>query len=64
MSTENDKFKVTLDVKHFTPEEITVKTVGDVIEVHGRHEEKKDDHGVISRDFTRKYTVPKSEDFS
>ncbi|CAK8678062.1 unnamed protein product [Clavelina lepadiformis] len=62
VTTEDDKFKVTLDVKHFTPEEISVKTIGNSIEVHGKHEEKKDDHGVISRDFTRKYTIPPNVD--
>jgi len=61
VTTDDEKFKITLDLKHFTPEEITVKTIGDSIEVRGKHEEKKDDHGVISRDFTRKYTIPPSE---
>ena len=60
VTTEDDKFKVSLDVKHFTPAELTVKTIGNYIEIRGKHEEKKDDHGVISRDFTRKYTIPSS----
>lgn len=29
-----------LDVKHFSPEEITVKVVGEHVEVHARHEER------------------------
>ena len=29
-----------LDVKHFSPEEIAVKVVGDHVEVHARHEER------------------------
>jgi len=45
-------------VKHFSPEELSVKTVGNYVEIRGKHEEKKDDHGVVSRDFTRKYTIP------
>ena len=61
VTTEDDKFKVTLDVKHFSPEELTVKTVGNYVEIRGKHEEKKDDHGVVSRDFTRKYTIPASK---
>nr|NP_001027772.2 heat shock protein HSP27-like protein [Ciona intestinalis] len=62
VTTDENKFKVTLDVKHFTPEEITVKTVDGSIEVHGKHHEKEDDHGVVSRDFTRKYTIPPNVD--
>lgn len=33
-------FSVLLDVKHFSPEEISVKVVGDHVEVHARHEER------------------------
>lgn len=33
-------FSVLLDVKHFSPEEITVKVVGEHVEVHARHEER------------------------
>lgn len=29
-----------LDVKHFSPEEIAVKVVGEHVEVHARHEER------------------------
>lgn len=61
VTTEEGNFKVSLDVKHFAPEELTVKTVGSYIEIRGKHEEKKDDHGAISRDFTRKYTIPPSK---
>uniref|UniRef100_H2Y8F5 SHSP domain-containing protein n=1 Tax=Ciona savignyi TaxID=51511 RepID=H2Y8F5_CIOSA len=62
VTTDDTTFKVTLDVKHFTAEEITVKTVNGAIEVHGKHHEKEDDHGVISRDFTRRYTIPPNVD--
>ncbi|KAI1289595.1 Alpha-crystallin A chain [Halotydeus destructor] len=58
----NDKnqFQVNLDVKHFSPEEVTVKHVDDdSIVVHGKHEEKSDEHGFISREFTRRYVLPK-----
>nr|XP_039268352.1 alpha-crystallin A chain-like [Styela clava] len=62
VSTVDGKYQILLDVKHFLPEEITVKTVGDTVEIKGSHDEKQDDHGVISRDFTRKYTLPKDVD--
>jgi len=62
VSTADGVFKITLDVKNFDPEDIKVKTVGDVVEIQGRHEEKKDEHGVVKRDFTRKYNVPSNVD--
>ena len=60
VTVDKDKFQVNLDVQHFSPEEITVKITGDnVIEVEGKHEEKEDEHGYISRRFVRKYKVPR-----
>ncbi|CAG4951834.1 unnamed protein product [Parnassius apollo] len=55
---EKDKFQINLDVQHFAPEEITVKTADDYVVVEAKHEEKKDEHGYISRQFTRKYALP------
>lgn len=40
VSTDPGHFSVLLDVKHFSPEEIAVKVVGDHVEVHARHEER------------------------
>nr|ADO28210.1 heat shock protein beta-1 [Ictalurus furcatus] len=57
-----DGWKVSLDVNHFAPEELTVKTKDGVVEITGKHEERKDEHGVISRSFTRKYTLPPGAD--
>ncbi|RWS09102.1 HSP21.5-like protein [Dinothrombium tinctorium] len=61
----NDKneFRVQLDVSHFTPEELSVKMLdNNVLVVEGKHEEKADEHGFISRQFTRKYTLPQDVD--
>lgn len=58
IKADKDKFQVNLDVQHFAPEEITVKTADGFIIVEGKHEEKKDEHGYISRQFTRKYALP------
>ncbi|CAH2245063.1 protein lethal(2)essential for life-like [Pararge aegeria] len=59
-SIKNDKdmFQVNLDVQHFAPEDINVKTVDGYIVVEGKHEEKQDKHGYISRQFTRRYALP------
>ena len=51
------KFQVKLDVTHFTPEEITVKVKGNNLLVEGKHEEKLDTQGYVSRQFTRRYTL-------
>jgi len=55
---DENKFSIKLDVSHFSPEEITVKTIDNAIVIHGKHEEKLDQHGWISREFTRKYALP------
>ncbi|CAL1300967.1 unnamed protein product [Larinioides sclopetarius] len=47
-----------LNVSHFKPDEISVKTVDNYIVIHGKHEEKTDEHGFIAREFTRRYMLP------
>lgn len=39
-----------------------MKVVGNNVIVEGKHEEQKDEHGWISRQFTRKYLVPEQCD--
>lgn len=58
IKADKDKFQVNLDVQHFSPEEITVKTADGYIVIEGKHEEKKDEHGYISRQFVRRYALP------
>ncbi|XP_076750321.1 protein lethal(2)essential for life-like [Xylocopa sonorina] len=58
VKNDKDKFRVILDVQQFKPEEINVKVVDNFIVVEGKHEDKEDDHGLISRHFIRKYMVP------
>lgn len=53
-----DGFNVCLDVQHFQPNEITVKTENNTVVVHAEHEQKQDEHGYISREFTRRYDLP------
>jgi len=57
-----DGFQVSMDVEHFAPNEISVKTVDNTVIIEGKHEEREDDHGSISRQFIRKYTLPKGFD--
>ncbi|XP_030633379.1 crystallin, alpha B, a [Chanos chanos] len=60
---DRDRFIINLDVKHFSPEELTVKIDGDAIVIHGKHEERQDEHGCVSREFCRKYKVPAGVDY-
>lgn len=60
--TGKDGFQLCMDVKDFAPNEISVKTVDDTIVVEGKHEERQDQHGYISRQFTRRYTLPDGYD--
>ncbi|XP_011868587.1 PREDICTED: alpha-crystallin B chain-like [Vollenhovia emeryi] len=56
---EKDDFHVAVDVQHFKPEEIDVKTVDDHLIITAKHEERRDDHGWVSREFVRRYKLPK-----
>ncbi|XP_058459838.1 protein lethal(2)essential for life-like [Malaya genurostris] len=57
-----DGFQVNVDVHQFHPEEISVKMANDYITVEGKHEEKQDEHGYVSRHFIRKYRLPDGHD--
>lgn len=51
-------FEECIDVQHFKPEQISVKVEKNSILVHAKHEEKQDEQGFISREFTRRYELP------
>lgn len=59
-----DGFQVSLDVQQFEPKEIVVKACDNQVIVEGKHEEKDDHHGTISRHFVRKYSLPKDIDIA
>lgn len=58
IKSDKDKFQVNLDVQHFSPDEISVKIADKYVIVEGKHEERKDEHGFVSRQFKRKYFLP------
>lgn len=58
IKAEKDKFQINLDVQHFSPNEIVVKTTDGYVVVEAKHEDKKDEHGLISRQFVRRYSLP------
>uniref|UniRef100_A0A7G3A828 Putative alpha crystallin n=1 Tax=Lutzomyia longipalpis TaxID=7200 RepID=A0A7G3A828_LUTLO len=57
-NAEKEGFEMSLDVRHFKPEEISVKTVDNHIVVEAKHEEREDDNSFISRHFVRRYALP------
>ncbi|RVE63806.1 hypothetical protein OJAV_G00140130 [Oryzias javanicus] len=58
MRLEKDRYVIYLDVKHFSPDELSVNVSDEFITVHGKHEGRQDDHGFVSREFLRKYRLP------
>ncbi|KFD62667.1 hypothetical protein M514_03777, partial [Trichuris suis] len=63
---DKQKFQVSMDVRHFKPEELEITTRDNQLIIHGKHEEKKDEHGFVKREFTRAYWLPrevKAENF-
>jgi len=58
LKKEKDKFQVMLDVQQFKAEELSVKIVDNSIVVEGKHEERPDEHGFITRHFIRRYVLP------
>ncbi|XP_058492377.1 heat shock protein beta-1 [Solea solea] len=58
ISKEPCKWRVILDVAHFSPSEISLSVKDGFLVVGGKHEERQDEHGFIARSFTRKYRLP------
>nr|AXU24974.1 heat shock protein 20-1 [Tytthus chinensis] len=58
VKSDDKEFAVKLDVNHFKPEELKVRLENDFIIVEGKHEERSDEHGYVSRQFTRRYRLP------
>ncbi|ALC44989.1 Hsp67Bc, partial [Drosophila busckii] len=57
-------FEINLDVGLFEPGEISVKLVNNCVIIEGKHEEREDDHGHVSRHFIRRYPLPKEYDIN
>ncbi|XP_004923863.1 alpha-crystallin A chain [Bombyx mori] len=59
---DKSKFQINLDIQHFSPDDITVKIVDGFVVVEALHEEKQDQHGWVSRRFTRRCPIPEGCD--
>lgn len=55
------EFRLNVDMNAFKPEEIEVKTAGDVLNIKAKHEEKTEESAVI-HEFSRSYTLPEDVD--
>ncbi|MBN3275731.1 HSPB8 protein, partial [Polyodon spathula] len=53
-----EPWKVCVNVHNFKPEELTVKTKDGFVEVSGMHEEKQEEGGIVSKNFTKKIQIP------
>ncbi|NXS86108.1 HSPB3 protein, partial [Erpornis zantholeuca] len=55
---ENTPFRVLLDVVQFRPEDIIIQTFEGWLLIKAQHGPRMDEHGFISRSFTRQYKLP------
>ncbi|XP_047363728.1 protein lethal(2)essential for life-like [Vespa velutina] len=62
INMDKHTFKIMIDVHQFKPEEISIKVVNRYLVVEGKHEERRDEHGFISRQFVRRYLLPNQVD--
>ncbi|XP_015240601.1 heat shock protein beta-1-like [Cyprinodon tularosa] len=62
MQTDQNSWKISLDVHRFLPEEIMITTKDGYLQISGTHEERQDEHGVVKRCFSRKYKLPQGAD--
>lgn len=63
VNCDDSGFTVQVDVKDFSPQDLMVKVIGDFVEVQGKHEEKKKNGpGLTTRQFNRRYRIPKGVD--
>jgi len=62
LPTGNDgDYQLYLDVDHFNPHEITVRTIDSAVVVEGKHQERRGKE-LVSCHFTRRYALPPGYD--
>ncbi|NWH68861.1 HSPB3 protein, partial [Geococcyx californianus] len=55
---ENTRFQILLDVVQFRPEDIIIQTFEGWLLIKAQHGSRMDEHGFVSRSFTRQYKLP------
>ncbi|XP_053727093.1 heat shock protein beta-8 [Synchiropus splendidus] len=58
ITTGGEPWKVCVNVHSFKPEELNVKTRDGFVEVSGKHEEKQEEGGIVTKNFTKKIQIP------
>ncbi|XP_075881933.1 heat shock protein beta-8 [Nelusetta ayraudi] len=58
VTTGGEPWKVCVNVHSFKPEELNVKTRDGFVEVSGKHEEKQEEGGIVTKNFTKKIQIP------
>lgn len=58
LTLSDTDYKISLDVSGFRTDEILVKVKEHEIIVSGEHEEREDEFGFVSRQFTRRFILP------
>ena len=58
VKNDANQFQILLDVSQFSDQDVQVKTVGSEVIVHAKHDEIEDEHGKVSREFTRRILLP------
>jgi len=57
---DDDKYKIMVNVQNYNPDELTIKTVGNSVQVEAKHMEKTSDgRSYSSRNFTQNFSLPK-----
>lgn len=51
-----------LNVSHYEPGELSVKIVDERLIISAKHEKKSDEHGFVSREFSREFLLPEGVD--
>ncbi|XP_024278212.1 heat shock protein beta-8-like [Oncorhynchus tshawytscha] len=60
--TPGEPWKVCVNVHSFKPEELNIKTKDGFVEVSGKHEEKQEEGGIVTKNFTKKIQIPTDVD--
>ena len=57
---DDDKYKIMVNVENYNPDELTIKTVGNAVQVEAKHMEKTSDgRSFSSRNFSQTFSLPK-----
>jgi HSP20 family molecular chaperone IbpA len=57
---KSEKIQMYIDVHHFGPHDITVKTIGNTVVIEGRHKKRFDEFGIIGWHFVPNQLLPEA----